>query len=66
MPDEDDNLVEGPLPSLTEEEARVMKLVSEGRTTQEVADELGISPPTVAENEIKYQQTRETGRLIPA
>jgi DNA-binding CsgD family transcriptional regulator len=49
MPDEDDNLVEGPSPSLTEEEARVMKLVSEGRTTQEVADELGISPPTAAE-----------------
>jgi DNA-binding CsgD family transcriptional regulator len=47
MPSEDDNVIEGPWPSLTDEEVRILKLVSEGRSTQEIADELGMSYSTV-------------------
>jgi DNA-binding NarL/FixJ family response regulator len=36
-------VVKGPWPSLEEEEFRVLKLLSEGHTTQEIADRLGVS-----------------------
>jgi DNA-binding NarL/FixJ family response regulator len=41
----DRKVVEGPW--MTAEDERVLKLLTEGRTTQEIADELGISPSTV-------------------
>jgi DNA-binding CsgD family transcriptional regulator len=51
------NVVQGPWPSLEEEEGRVLQLLSEGHTTQEIADELGVSYST-ARRRIKSVLTK--------
>jgi DNA-binding NarL/FixJ family response regulator len=65
MPSEDDNVIEGPWPALTDEEVRILKLVSEGRSTQEIADELGMSYSTVRRKSNQSSANCGTGHLEP-